>query len=133
MILDSTFLIDIEAEYGSALEKARGLEDDGLPLRIPMVVVYELFISVGKGATPEENRQVVEHVLEGFPLVPATESIAKRAGRFEGDVQRRHGSGIGPADAIIASTAIEFDEPIVTDNVRDYERVPLDDLQIETY
>lgn len=133
MILDSTFLIDIEAEHGPALEKARELENDGLPLRIPMIVVYELFISIRKGANPEENRRAVEHVLEGFPLVPATESIAKRAGRFEGDIQRRHGSGIGPADAILASTAIEFDEPIVTDNVRDYEKVPSDDLRIETY
>jgi len=133
VILDSTFLIDIEAEYGPALDKARELENGGLPLRIPMVVVYELFISVGKGANPEENRRAVERVLEGFPLVPATESIAKRAGRFEGEIQRRHGKGIGTADAIIASTAIEFDEPVMTENVRDYEKIPSDDLRIETY
>ena len=133
MILDSSFLIDIEGEHENALTKARAIETDGVPRRVPMVVVFELYISVGKGTQTDENQQKVDGVLQSLPIVGLTEPIAKRAGIIEGELQAddRGDEGIGPADAIIAATALEYEEPIVTDDPDDFERV--DGVTIETY
>lgn len=133
MILDSSFLIDIEANHEAALSKARVIEANGAPRRVPMVVVFELYISVGKGTQTETNRQNVDRVLQSLPIVGLTEPIAKRAGIIEGELQAddRGDEGIGPADAIIAATALEYEEPIVTDDPDDFERV--DGVAIETY
>ena len=53
-----------------------------------------------------------------------TVPIAKRAGEIEGAAQRsdQNDVGVGLADAIIAATAIEFDEPVVTDDETDFIR-----------
>lgn len=133
MILDSSFLIDIEGEREPALTKAQEIEAAGTPRRVPMVVVFELYISVGKGTQTDENRQSIDHVLQALPIVAPTEPIAKRAGIIEGELQAedRGDEGIGAADAIIAATALEYDEPLVTDDPTDFDRVT--DLRIETY
>ena len=57
----------------------------------------------------------------------------KRAGRFGGQIIREYGAPIGPGDAIMALAAIELDEPVVTDNVNDLEKVPSAALGIVTY
>lgn len=133
MILDSSFLIDIEAEHEGALAKAREIEENGYPRRIPLIVVSELYISVGKGTRTAEHRRRVDRVLRSLPLVEPTISIAKRAGIIEGECQAENESevGIGLADALIASIALEYDESIVTADPDDFRRVP--DVQVETY
>lgn len=133
MILDASFLIDIEGERERALTKAQEIEANGVPRRVPMVVVFELYISVGKGTRTDENRQTVDRVLQSLPIVELTEPIAKRAGIIEGELQAddRGEKGIGSADAIIAATALEYEEPIVTDDPDDFERV--EGISLETY
>lgn len=133
MILDSSFLIDIEAEYDPALTKAQEIEAAGAPRHVPLIVVFELYISVGKGTRTDENRQTVNRVLQSLPIVGLTEPIVKRAGIIEGELQAADSGdlGIGPADAIIAATALEYAEPIVTDDSDDFERV--DGVMVEPY
>ena len=133
MILDSSFLIDVEWEHEGALAKAREIEAGDLPRRVPLVVVSELYISVGKGTRTEENRRTVDRVLRALPIVELTVPIAKRAGILEGELQDKDESdeGIGLVDALIASIALEYDEPIVTGDPDDFRRV--DGVRIETY
>lgn len=133
MILDTSFLIDIEASEQAALDKATEIEDSGLPQRVPTLVVYEMFLSVGKGTRTEENRRTVERVLGSLPCEPATESLTRRAGILDGELMAadERGDGIGPADAVIAATALEYGEPVVTGDPTDFERVP--DVEIERY
>lgn len=133
MILDTSFLIDLEQNHEAAVTKAREIEADGHPRRVPLIVIYEMFISVGKGIRTAENRERVERVLGSLPVVSANEAIARRAGRFEGEVQRADGMGVGPADALIAATAVEYDEPVLTDDSTDFERIQSTELRVETY
>lgn len=53
MILDTSFLIDVQRDFGPAIDRAMTIESADRPTRIPLVVVYELFLGVGKG---NENR-----------------------------------------------------------------------------
>lgn len=133
MILDSSFLIDVEWGHEGALAKVRHIEAAGLPRRVPLVVVSELYISVGKGTRTDEHRRTVDRVLRALPIVELTIPIAKRAGIVEGELQAADESdeGIGLVDALIASIALEYDEPIVTGDPDDFRRV--DGVRVETY
>lgn len=122
MILDTNFLIGIDNNHPGAIEKARELEAQGVPRRIPDIVVCELWISIGKGTHTESNRRDLAQVINGLPKAKLTTEISKRAGVIEGTLQAldENGSGVGIADAIIAATALEMEEPVVTDNERDF-------------
>lgn len=134
MILDSSFLIDVEIDNVEAIAMAHEIDESGVPQRIPLVVVSELYVSVGKGIQSEENRAAVDAVLAARELVPASEPIAKRAGTIEGEIQRegRDDSGVGIPDATVAATTLEYDEPIVTDDADYWNRVP-GNVDVVTY
>lgn len=140
MILDTNFLVKIDADIPAALEKAREIESAGVPRRVPQIVVTELWISVGKGDRTKQNRRKYERLLAGLPQVDLTAPIAKRAGMIEGEAQAQdpNDSGVGIADAIIAATAIDFDEPVVTDDRTDFveriqDQLGYDELTVELY
>lgn len=131
MILDTEFLVSLRGGEQSAVALARDLEDDGVPLRIPTIVVEELYVGVGAGSTPDANARSYDALLANKPLVPLDEDIARRAGVIEG----RHLTSdakpaLGPADAIVAATGLAVNEAVVT-NDGDFEHV--DGLGVELY
>lgn len=116
MILDSSFFIDLDNNDSGAIQKA------GRVRRVPRVVITELWVSVGVGSNAQRNRQKYQQRLTGYPRTDYTDSIAKLAGEIEGDARADdpNDSGVGLADAVIAATALEYDEPVVTDNTSDF-------------
>jgi len=117
MIVDTSFVLDLADGVEAALTKERELEAESVPLVIPSMTVLELYIGVGKVANTREERRKVEAILDSYPLVDMTPSISRRAGRLLGerlaDADEGEGSGIGKADAAIAATALERDEPVL--------------------
>ena len=130
MILDSSFLIDVQNGVDAATTKARELERTSQPRRVPHVVVYELYIGVGKGSQTEANRDRLDRVLSSLPLEATTPAIVRRAGELEGELQSRD-EGVGAVDAIVAATAIEYEEPVVTADEEHFERIP--GVNVESY
>ncbi|OYR55244.1 PIN domain-containing protein [Halorubrum halodurans] len=117
MIVDTSFVLDVIDDVDAAVMKERELEAEGVPLVVPSMTVLELYIGVGKVAGTREERRRVEAVLDSYPLVDLTPSISRRAGRLLGeqmaDTDGDEESGIGKADAVIAATALERDEPVL--------------------
>ena len=115
MIVDTSFVLDVIDDVEAAVSMERELEAEGVPLVMPAMTVLELYIGVGKVANAPEERRAVETVLESYPLVEMTPRIARRAGRLLGErmADDNEGPGIGKADAAIAATAIERDEPVL--------------------
>ena len=113
MILDSSFLIDIQNGIPAAVDTIDEIESAGRPLRVPHVVVYELYIGVGKGTQSAQNRARIDAVLGSLTLEPTTLEIVRRAGELEGSLQQ-HDQAVGAVDAIVAATARRDDEPVVT-------------------
>ena len=117
MIVDTSFVLDVIDNVEPAVQKARELETESVPLVIPSMTVLELYIGVGKVATTLEERQQVEAVLDSYPVVDMTPSISRRAGRLLGermaDTDDGEGPGLGKGDAAIAATALERDEPVL--------------------
>lgn len=115
MIVDTSFVLDVIDDLEAAVSMERELEAEGVPLVMPAMTVLELYIGVGKVANSSEERRAVETVLDSYPLVDTTPRIARRAGRLLGErlADDHDGPGIGKADAAIAATAIERDEPVL--------------------
>jgi len=134
MIVDTSFILDVIDDVDAAVEKERELELDAVPLVIPSMTVLELYIGVGKIANTRDERLKVEAVLDSYPLVDMTPSIARRAGRLLGERMAEtadgQGSGIGKGDAAIAATALERDEPVLAGDSH-FENIP--GVTVETY
>jgi predicted nucleic acid-binding protein len=100
-----------------------------MPQRIPSIVVQELYVSVGAGTQSFQNAEKYEKLMANYPVVPLEESIAKRAGTLEGihavsDSKKNLGAG----DAIVAATALQFNEPVVGE---DEDFGDVDGLEVE--
>jgi predicted nucleic acid-binding protein len=134
MIVDTSFVLDVIDGFEPALRKETDLEAEGVPLVVPAMTVLELYIGVGKVANTREERRQVEAVLDSYPLVDMTPSIARRAGRLLGermaDGDDGRGPGIGNGDAAVAATALERDEPVLAGDGH-FENIP--GVALETY
>jgi len=117
MIVDTSCVLDLIEGDQNALATERELEAANVPLVIPSMTILELYIGVGQVTDTAAERTQVEGILESYPRVPMTPSIGRRAGRILGEAfaaaDPDDGPGIGKADAAIAATAIERDEPVL--------------------
>lgn len=131
MILDTEFLISLQAEESDALELAAELEATGVPTRIPTIVIQELYVGVGAGSDANETVRTYEALIANKPVVHLDENISRRAGVLEGQhLTSDSKPTLGPGDAVVAATGLVYNEAVVTDDA-DFDSV--DDLQVELY
>lgn len=131
MILDTNFIVALRIDQ-NARALARKHETNGLPQRIPATTVSELYVAVGKGNMANENARKYEELIANLPAVPTSENIARRAGSIAGLHEASDSKpSIGLADATIAATALVCNEPVVTDDVDDFDSV--DGVDIVTW
>ena len=134
MIVDTSFVLDVIDDVDAAVRKERELEAESVPLVIPSTTVLELYIGVGKAANTRQEHRAVKAVLDSYPVVDTTPSIARRAGRLLGErmaeADEDEGPGIGKGDATIAATALERDEPVLAGDSH-FENIP--GVAVETY
>jgi tRNA(fMet)-specific endonuclease VapC len=123
MILDTSFLIDLMNNDPAAVELGDELDAGSRSQRIPAQVVYELYVGVGYTETPAAEVEKIRAVLDSRPVVETTAEVARTAGRIDGQL-RRSGDRVSPNDIVIGATARRYDEPVVTTNPADFERIP---------
>ncbi len=129
MLLDTTFLIDLMNGEEGAVKKARELESDLVQQRLSAMTLFELYYGVARASRSENERETVESVLASKPIHPADTAVMRKAGRLSGELAN-DGTPVGDGDVIIAATAQVVDEPVLTRNVSDFERLGVD---IESY
>ena len=95
-----------------------------------MITVAELWFGALESSDPALGRALTDAFLQPFVLLPFEQSAADRYA-----VARRHlesqGTPIGERDLLIAATALASDLAVVTNNVREFERVP--GLEVEDW
>lgn len=121
MILDTSFLLDVRRGDSGAIRLASQLDSDHVYQRVSSITVAELFAGVPRSPNPEKEQQNIISVVLSKEVVPIDERIAQRAGRLHGE-RYNDGTPVEMHDCLIAATAIDFEEPVVTRNVDHFER-----------
>jgi predicted nucleic acid-binding protein len=131
MIVDSSYLLDLMAGDPDAFAKGSELVDREEMQWLPTPVVTEVYYGVSTARSDTTEREVRNRLL-GYPRIDVDEEIARVAARLlaEADDREDGDAGIGVNDAYIAAMAEVIDEPVLTDNVRDFEGLG---VSVETY
>lgn len=129
MLLDTSFLIDLMNGEGDAVDKARELEADLVQQRLSTMTLFELYYGIARATDSEAERDTVKSVLASKPVFPADTVVMRKAGRLSGELQNQ-GTPVGDGDVIIGATADVVEEPVLTRNVEDFERLGVD---VESY
>jgi tRNA(fMet)-specific endonuclease VapC len=92
-------------------------------LCISTVTLMELIYGAEKSASPEKNLAVVEGFAARLDVLAYSHEAAMHSGQLRAELQRI-GKPIGPYDQMIAGHARSLGMILVTNNVREFERVP---------
>ena len=130
MIVYTCFLIDLMRADSGALQALQKLERGSEPLRVPTVVLYELWEGIERCSTPIRELRAVEAILASHPTVDLSAAAAKRARRLSAQLARR-GEVVDDLDILIAGCALQEGDALLTRNLAHFERVT--DLRVHPY
>lgn len=92
-------------------------------LRLSSIVLGELEFVAEKSAFAERNRIRLAELTRRLPLLGVDAGTAGRYGRVRAALERQ-GTPIGANDLWIAAQALAIEATLVTDNQREFQRVP---------
>ncbi len=96
----------------------------GTPLLISTIVLFELRYGVARSDRRAQSERVLNaFVADNFEIAPFDTDDAAEAGALRGALAEA-GTPIGPYDLLIAAQARRRGARLVTDNLREFERVP---------
>lgn len=97
---------------------------------ISTIVLAELKHGVNKSVNVEKNERTLNKFIKVFEILPFDAKAAVEYGKICAYLQK-NGTPIGTMDMLIAAHALSQNLTIVTNNVREFERVP--NLKIENW
>ena len=113
MIFDTDILIDAGRESSTAIACLERSEQHSTPV-VSVVTQMELIV----GCRNKAELGKIEKFLQRFRIIKLTDRISDRAVALLHQYRLSHGLLI--ADALIAATALEFNEPLISKNQSDY-------------
>ena len=90
---------------------------------ISSVSVSELAYGVAKSAQIDRNQAALDKFLMPLEILPYDENAAKGYGTIRAHLESK-GTPIGPMDLMIAAHALALNLTVVTNNVREFRRIP---------
>lgn len=97
---------------------------------VSAVTIAELQYGVAKSGNPEKNQQRLNEFLVPFEILPFGVEAARIYGELRTRLERS-GRPIGPLDQMIAAHALSENLVLVTNNVREFQRV--EGLKLENW
>jgi len=94
------------------------------------ITVSELYYGVNKSTQQEKNLTALAQFLMPFEIIPYAGEMAEQFGKIRAALEKR-GKPIGAYDMLIAVQAIYHDLTLITNNVREFNRIP--ELKIENW
>ena len=125
--LDTSFLIDVLDGDEAAREVMTDLDERSERHAVTPVTAAELWIDANMCSIQEFRR--TEELLESLLWLEFDRGFVRRAGRLQATLMES-GSPLGFNDCVIAATAIEHGQELVTGDA-DFENVP--DLRVRLY
>lgn len=127
-MLDTNMCIYAQKGVPSVIEKLQMHYRERLA--ISSITLAELEYGIEASAAREKNERALQGLLLILEVIPFDSSAAVHYGEIRAHL-RRQGTPIGTMDMLIAAHARSMGLTIVTNNVREFERVP--DLKIENW
>ena len=91
--------------------------------KIPAVVAAELWYGAAHSNDSEKQKSIVSVFLDAFEIVPFDFPCAKAYGELRQKLAAK-GQPIGDRDTMIAAMALAHDATLVTNNTKEFKRVP---------
>ncbi len=123
-IVDTSVFVMLERR-GLPPVAASRLSDDEF-MAVSVITIAELLVGARRADTPERRsrrERFVRSLADAFPVLPIDIEAAERHAFIVAELARR-GTPIGLYDALIAATALANGCSVLTDNVREFARVP---------
>jgi tRNA(fMet)-specific endonuclease VapC len=120
-LLDTNAAIGLLKENPRLLGHVRHVGRSSLKLCAP--VEAELWFGVAKSVRQEQNRSRLLTLLEWVPSLPFAGPATQCFGEIRAFLASQ-GTPIGPYDLQIAAIAVANDLTVITNNTREFERVP---------
>ncbi len=112
-IVDTDILIDAALQINKAIDCLDGLEQNSM-LAISVITQMELFV----GCRNKTELGNTKRFLQRFQVLKLSDQISDKAIGLL--LQYRLSHGLAIPDALIAATAITFNQPFISKNQRDY-------------
>ena len=129
-LIDSNWVIN--ALRGSSAHRQRLSEltaNDATTVAISVAVLAELYVGVYRTSDPVHAERELLQFISTFPVLRIDSAISRRFGQEKARLLEQ-GNIIEDVDLLIATTALQYDLTLLTNNVRHFERI--DGLRIET-
>ena len=97
---------------------------------LSVITLSELTFGVEKSARPAQNSVALAVFCAPLEILPYGPTAATAYGAIRAKLERA-GQPIGPLDSLIAAHGLALDATVVTDNEREFRRVP--DLKVENW
>ena len=89
---------------------------------VSMVTVYELYCGLARAQNPANEREKVRRFIAAIMELPWDRASAEAAAQIRSELERQ-GMLIGPYDLLIAGQALAYGLTLVTNNIREFQRV----------
>jgi len=120
-LLDTSILVELLR--GRADHLLPRLDAERTALGVSAITVMELDYGVERSTRREDIRRDVDQLLALLPVRPYDRAAAHRTAQLRHTLARQ-GLAIGPFDSLIAGHAISLGLTVVTQNLREFARVP---------
>ena len=120
-LLDTNILSDLVRHPQGRIAERLIQEGEG-SVCTSIIVASELRFGAAKCVSPRLTAQL-EAVLSALDILPFEEPADRRYGELRDHLERQ-GTPIGPNEMLIAAHALALGLAVVTDNVREFSRIP---------
>ena len=127
-LLDTDTCIYALKRNASVLERL--LSRSRSDIAVSVITEAELRTGAAKSSTPEKTSHLLENFLRPLTVVEFTSADATTYARLRAKLERA-GTPIGPLDTLIAAQAVSRKLVLVTNNQREFGRVP--SLRLENW
>ena len=128
-LLDTNICIYLIKKKYKQLQR-RVEKEELYTIAISSITIAELEYGIAKSLYPKENRETLIEFLSPFEIIPFNEMDCETFGIIRAYLNKI-GTPIGPYDFQIAAQCLSRDLCLVTNNVKEFERVPK--LNIENW
>ena len=122
LLLDTNICIYIIKQQQAAVLK-HFLEYQIGDIGISSITLSELRFDVAKSTHREKNSKALDEFIITLEVVPYDEAAARSYGDIRATLEKA-GTPIGSMDMLIAAHAVSLGIPLVTNNTREFLRVP---------